>query len=252
MNRPVELPHDDALARGYTRRQRWLNVGGITLFMMLAGVTAWRIAGVIDDHDLSRWGWMLAAALGLALVFADLMSGLVHWSADNWGSESWPIVGGFVRPFRNHHVDPEEMTRHGFVERNGDPCIIALPTFWCASMVEGDPAWQLFGNAFFLGTAGWVMVTNQIHAWAHMRRVPRLVRLLQRLHLILPPEHHAQHHRSPYAKNYCITTGWMDGPLRWFRILVMLEWLLTKLTGVRPLHAQIAEAEERPRAALSA
>ena len=241
---PPAEAHDEQLARGYTTRQRVMNFCGIGLFLFLSGVTIWRMADVVDAYDLKRWGWMVAVGVAVGLPFADLMSGLVHWAADNWGSESWPIIGGFVRPFRNHHVDPEEMTRHGFVERNGDPCIFALPMFWCASGFEGDPWWQLFGNAFCIGTAYWVLLTNQVHAWAHMRVVPRFVRLLQRLHFILPPHHHAAHHRSPYARNYCITTGWMDGPLRWFRVLFILEWTLTKLTGVQPLHAQIAADEE--------
>src|SRR5262245_18227834 len=112
---PPADAHDEQLARGYTTRQSVLNLCGLGHFLSLSIVTVWRMAGVIDAHDLKRWGWMVAVGVAVGLPFADFMSGLVHWAADNWGSESWPIIGGFVRPFRNHHVDPEEMTRHGFV-----------------------------------------------------------------------------------------------------------------------------------------
>jgi plasmanylethanolamine desaturase len=68
---------------------------------------------------------------------------------------------------------------------------------------------------------------------------------MQRTHLILPPQHHHGHHRPPHAQNYCITTGWMDAPLRWIRFWDALEWALTKLTGIEPLHKQRARAMKR-------
>ena len=53
-------------------------------------------------------------------------------------------------------------------------------------------------------------MTNQIHKWAHMDDRPRIVTWLQRLHLILPPEHHQIHHTPPFNTYYCITCGWLN------------------------------------------
>jgi ubiquitin-conjugating enzyme E2 variant len=79
-----------------------------------------------------------------------------------------------------------------------------------------------------------VLFTNQFHKWSHLDRPPRLVAFLQKLHLILPPEHHAVHHRAPYAKYYCITTGWLNEPLHRLGFFQGLERTITALTGQLP------------------
>lgn len=62
-------------------------------------------------------------------------------------------------------------------------------------------------SSFLLALMGFVVVTNQIHKWAHMASVPTSVRWLQARHLILSPEHHRVHHTPPYSSHYCITSG---------------------------------------------
>jgi ubiquitin-conjugating enzyme E2 variant len=237
---------DEALARGYTFRQRAINVFGIALFFGLSLLLAFQIHALVEE--VHHGAMIVLAAVALGVPIADFGSGFVHWAADNWGSGSWPIVGGFVQPFRNHHDDPKDMTRHGFVERNGDNSIASMPLFITAFLAGGSATTNLFVTALCLATAWWVLATNQFHAWAHMDEVPKWVRWMQRTHLILPPEHHNGHHRPPHAQNYCITTGWMDAPLRWIRFWDVLEWALTKLTGVEPLHKQRARAMKRSEA----
>jgi ubiquitin-conjugating enzyme E2 variant len=67
-----------------------------------------------------------------------------------------------------------------------------------------------------------------------MRAPPRLARVLQRCRLILTRPHHWRHHKAPFRANYCITTGWCNPLLTRVRFFPALEWLVSKLTGLKP------------------
>lgn len=57
---------------------------------------------------------------------------MLHWGADTWGRFETPIFGPtIIRAFRMHHVDPQDITKHSFVETNASasypmPFVIAL------------------------------------------------------------------------------------------------------------------------------
>ncbi|HET9751355.1 MAG TPA: fatty acid desaturase CarF family protein, partial [Myxococcales bacterium] len=108
------------------------------------------------------------------------------------------------------------------------------------ALLPDGPVW------FFIATATFSMCfaifgTNQFHKWAHMDAPPRMVRLLQRANLVLPPAHHAVHHRPPYNKYYCITVGWLNEALFRLRFFQMLEKLITRLTGLVPREDDIGK-----------
>ena len=52
----------------------------------------------------------------VAQFLVDFMSGVAHWAGDTWGTFKTPIFGSTViGPFRMHHVDPQDITIHGFM-----------------------------------------------------------------------------------------------------------------------------------------
>lgn len=226
---------------GYSALQRFIEVSGITVFFALSSWSFAQLVVVTSVGSLDGcWGLIGMGVLG-GLLFADFISGFVHWAADNWGDPDWPIVGtGFIRPFRYHHEDPLALTRHGFVELNGNNCIVALLVVGPSLSMGAEPtAASFLGTVFWLSVAFWVLLTNQVHAWAHLPEVSGFVYWLQRSKLVLGPDHHHIHHQPPHNRNYCITNGWMNPILNALHFFELLEGGMTTLTGLLPLHNEI-------------
>ena len=164
----------------------------------------------------------------LMLFGADVLSGVVHWAFDRWGTVETPLVGpNLIRTFREHHTDPLGITRHGFVEANGGPAMGAIVLLGLGYFVP--PTFAV--AAFWLGAFGFF--TNVVHAWAH-GAAPRPVRWLQRAGILLSADHHDAHHRAPHDRAYCITTGWANPLLDRLRVWDRLERAISAATGVEP------------------
>jgi ubiquitin-conjugating enzyme E2 variant len=188
-------------AYAYGRGQRALEYASIALFALLAARGLARLAAAPLEVLL---------AVPVAWVLADLLSGLLHWACDTFGGAHTPVVGrAFIRPFREHHAHPEEMTRHDFVETHGASCLAALPLLAAACFAP----WP-FVQALLVCTALGALATNQCHKWAHMDEAatPRFVRWLQRRGLVLPREHHRLHHTAPFDTHFCMSCGWLNAP----------------------------------------
>lgn len=213
---------------------RALEVCAIVTVLALSGSLAWRIA--VNARGAAAW-----IVVGFTVIFgyilADLASGVVHWLADRFGTEGTPVFGpSFIRPFREHHTDPREITRHGFVETNGNNCLVSTPPLMLVYLLVPVSPGQLLrisglGLVLFLCLS--VFATNQFHKWAHMERPPAVARVLQRAHVILRPEHHDLHHTAPFETHYCITTGWLNRPLEGLRVFQTLERILRRSDAQR-------------------
>lgn len=191
-----------------SRLFRCVEVGAL---LSCTGLTVWLAHEVVFGvaHHAPAWWWLVAAALS-AYLLADLLAGFVHFLGDSFGSVETPVLGlTFVLPFRSHHVHPGDICQHDFVATNGNNAFATLfvvgPVLCLAPLREGG-AWAVFGM-FVLVLSSLLMLTNQIHKWAHVAEPPRLVQRLQRLGVLLSPERHATHHRPPYVGGYCVTSG---------------------------------------------
>jgi ubiquitin-conjugating enzyme E2 variant len=201
----------------------------VSAAVLLAAVAA----RVVAEGLLQHW-WSLIV-VGAAALAADLASGLVHWTADTWFRETMPVLGRRVlRPFRVHHVNPEDFLRRDPIDCNGDVAMLNLPILATALLM---PVTSGIGAAASLALATFAAVslpTNQVHQWAHMPSPPAMVRWLQRRGLILSIEDHARHHQEPYVANYCIATGWCNRWLTAVGFFPACERLVTRLTGMEP------------------
>jgi hypothetical protein len=219
---------------GYSPVHRAVEVTSIVLFATFVGLLGEQCVRALAGPFAREAAWIVPLALLGGYLIADFVSGAVHWLADNFGHEKMPIVGpNLIRPFREHHVDPRAITRHDFIETNGNNCLVCWP--WLVGFYFFLPPGESLLALAFIST--WlvfnvgIFMTNQFHKWSHLEQVPAWIATLQRWRLVLSPDHHDIHHTAPFEKYYCITTGWLNpllcDRLRFFqRLETMIRWTL--------------------------
>ena len=223
--RPSTLPAHDELGL-LTRRIELVSV------LFAAGMLAANVIRLASAPEFLSW-WTPLAALG-GMVLADFVSGIVHWTADTWGSETIPILGRrFLRPFRVHHVNPDDFLRRNFVDTNGDVCTLVIPLLAGAMLIPLDSPAGRAAAVLAVAFCACGMPTNQVHQWAHMPNPPLLVRWAQRFGILLSREQHARHHTAPYVTNYCIATGWCNRPLAAIGFFRVAERVVSRATGLK-------------------
>ena len=202
---------------------------------LLAGVGLLVVQIIRFGLHVQEWSWWYLPVAVLAIITADFLSGMVHWFADTWFDQDMPILGRrFLRPFRVHHLNPNDILRRDFVDINGDTAIPIIPAliavFWIPLEVEVGQ----FCCVYLLILCGAALPTNQIHQWAHSSKPPHVVRWLQDRKLILSRRDHLRHHAPPHNTDYCITLGWCNPILASVSFFPHLEKWITKLTGLQP------------------
>ena len=208
--------------------------------MEIAGICLFAIAFVSMSINTFEVGLALAGDISLGIIFllfllsillADFFSGLVHFLCDNFGSAETPLLGpNFIKAFLDHHDDPQGMVDHDTVELLGNSCLgslllLALIHYFLPIQVLLA---SVYTHTFALMLIFIMVLTNQFHQWAHNHNSPKFAKSLQRFNLILSPENHNRHHKPPYDKNYCMTSGWLNPFLNRIRFFDGLAKILGK------------------------
>lgn len=191
----------------YPTSHRVLEVASLLTFFVFSTLFGRRVVGEVLQRLSLVTVLITVFAFLLGYAVADFLSGLVHFLFDNIGSPSTPVIGQkFIKPFRDHHDDPQAMTLGDAVAVNADNCFaclpVLIPVFFLLD-VTGHP----YIGVFMVALLFFTMLTNQLHKWAHMTTRPAIINLLQRAHLVLTIDHHQVHHTAPFDSNYCITWG---------------------------------------------
>lgn len=170
------------------------------------------------DHIL-----LIIMKLLLGWLIADLCGGLLHWIEDRVlrDDDTW-LGRHVVAPNRRHHVDPVAFTRDGFLSRNG--------TTWAAVGIIGLFWLVAFGpSTILLGALLGGAVTSMVHYLTHVP--PPLghpLRVLQEIGIIQSVAQHAQHHRAPGDRRYCVLTDWLNPLLDGIGLWTALERILVR------------------------
>jgi len=222
----VRLPGHDAIGRVTRTVEISFIVAAVVLLVA-------NVVRAFTTGTLLHW-WAPLVVL-LAACAADFVSGLVHWTADTWFSETMPVLGRrFLRPFRVHHINPDDFLDRDFVDCNGDVAMLNTPILLAALLVPVSASSGAALSLALMTFAATSLPTNQVHQWAHMPVPPSAVRWLQRRGIILSGEDHARHHHAPYVANYCIATGWCNRWLSAMSFFPTCERFITRVSGLEP------------------
>lgn len=227
----------------------FLEYSTVLIFPILFGLNVHWASTRLYEFELF---WLVALAIPLGLVGGDFISGVVHWAADTYCSETTPIVGpSLVKPFRRHHTYPRDICTHNLVETVGNVTILAVPVLsGCLYLLWLLPesGWLAFAVVSVSLMAVATVATNQFHKWAHQESPSAFARWLQRTRLVLDPSHHKVHHTEPFDMHYCITNGWLNPVLNKLNFFRRLEATLHFL-GIETAKAKDerqSKAEARP------
>lgn len=177
----------------------------------------------------------ILAALLIGYFVADFASGAVHWGLDTWFTER--EFGRAVAIAREHHTHPQNILGYNFLEHStlgsAPSAAVIGPLALITACFPASVAtymvmivWLIASTCLFYGTS--------FHNLAHQLPKSRLIRLAQRLHLVITPQHHWVHHRSAQIVNYCVINGWANYPCDRLQVWRGLEWFVQTLTGAEP------------------
>jgi len=229
----------------YSGLHRALEIISIFLFLGSSFLISLKIFFAINSLtsvDLFIVPLFLLLPCILGYISADFISGMVHFLADTFGGINTPFLGqSFIGPFREHHVDPKGITRHDFIETNGNNCIVTFPIvliYYYFARPELS-MYHLGTSIFFLTLVLAIFLTNQFHKWAHLDNPNLFIRLLQKSHLILSIPNHSVHHTIPFDKYYCITSGWLNPFLEKIGFFKKLKALIIRITSALKIKIQV-------------
>jgi hypothetical protein len=212
--------------------QTWQVAFVSATFLGLAGFATTAFLEMLQvNHGDLAWTTLQSVLLfASSWVFADLGSGVLHWSVDNYGNGRTPIMGGIIAAFQGHHSAPWTITQRGFFNNVSKLCIpFGVVTMSILSAITG-PSMTFFFTLF----CAFEILSQEFHKWSHTTKsqVPEWVNKIQSMGLSIGRKPHAQHHFAPYDGNYCIVSGFCNPLLDNSGIFRRLEHVVFNLNGI--------------------
>ena len=179
---------------------------------------------------------MICIQVAVAWLFADFVTGIVHWFEDRYMGPDQTIdfAAGVASDNQLHHDKPTAMLLNTPWENMRSAALFAWP-IGLVLAICGSPLWLWLGITF-------TSLGNWVHRWAHTprRQLPRWIRGLQEFGIFLSPENHELHHRKngqlvskgEAELSYCPMTDFVNPILDKIRFWQSMEASL-RLLGIR-------------------
>jgi hypothetical protein len=181
--------------------------------------------------------WSVPMSLVVGYFLADLVSGVVHWGLDTWFDETSRIDRA-VRIAREHHSHPSHILGYNFRDYAGFSSLPALlsvgPVAVALVLAGGGSTLAFHGVVICVVILVGLLFGSHTHALGHRKSNSRVVRALQRMHLLLSPEHHGVHHSGGHDIRYCAVSGWANYFCDAVGFWRELEHFVVRLTGAEP------------------
>jgi ubiquitin-conjugating enzyme E2 variant len=186
--------------------------------------------------ELPQSAWpFIGPAPVVGYFIADFASGIVHWSMDTWFDER--SLGRVVAIAREHHTHPQNILGYDFFVHSAlgsAPSAAVIGPIALATALFPVSVMTYSVVIIYFITSTCLLFGNTFHSFAHRPSRSPLVRFAQKIHFVIPAEHHWVHHRGDQTIRYCVINGWANFVCDPLRVWRGLEWLVQTLTGAVP------------------
>lgn len=161
------------------------------------------------------------------------MAGVVHWFEDHYldDNSKYKFISEISKDNTLHHNNPVALTKLTHWENINTTCVIVLPLILCL---------YLFGVPnFILWVLGFSIFANLIHKYAHMhpKKVPYLVRQMQKIGVFISFDHHEKHHYDKYGLipkeksviRFCPMTNWVNPILDYTKFWFCMDYIFSSI-----------------------
>lgn len=176
---------------------------------------------------------VLAILIGYFL--ADVASGFVHWATDTWFSEKQ--FGRLIAIAREHHTHPSHILGYRFLENatlgSAPSALFIGPlAILIAFLRRSDFLYATMIVLFLISLT--LLFGTSLHNIGHRKAKSPVVKVAQKLRLVITPAYHHVHHSGDQTTRYCTVNGWANPLLDRIRFWRVLEQLISRVTGALP------------------
>lgn len=175
------------------------------------------------------------AAILTGYFLSDVASGLVHWATDTWFSER--EFGRLIAIAREHHTHPSHILGYRFLE---NATLGSAPSAFFIGPIAILIA--LLPRSGFLYAAMIVcflisltlLFGTSLHNIGHRKVKSPILKIAQKLRLVITPAYHHVHHAGDQTTRYCTVNGWANPLLDRIGFWRGLEQFISGVTGAVP------------------